>query len=90
MQTLRRAIPLFYAFDRINYKKQAPLYYEDCLALPNKFPKLFEAFCREDFVVTKPFLLGQPLEMQYNKSAKGQLGIIGMTKKKEAVNKWIS
>ena len=52
MQALRKAIPLFYAFDHINYKGCAPLYYEDCLALPNKFPKLYEAFCKGDFVVT--------------------------------------
>ena len=55
MQALRRAIPLFYAFDRINYKRWAPLYYEDCLALPNKFPKLYEPFSKGDFVVTQTF-----------------------------------
>ena len=55
MQALRRAIPLFYAFDRINYKRWAPLHYEDCLALPNKFPKLYEPFSKGDFVVTQTF-----------------------------------
>ena len=42
MQALRRAILTFYAFDRINYKRWAHLYHEDCLALPNKFPELYE------------------------------------------------
>ena len=32
--------------------------------------------------------LDQALEMQYNKPAKSQSGIVGITRKKEAVNKW--
>ena len=94
VQALRRAMPLFYAFNRINYKRWAPLYYEDCLALPNKFPKLYKAFCKGDFVVAQTFRksssipLDQASEMQYNKTAKSQSGIIGITRKKEAVNKW--
>ena len=69
MQVLRRAIPLFYAFDRINYRRRAPLYYEDCLALQNKFAKLYETFCKGNFVVTQTFRksgsipLEQALEM---------------------------
>ena len=94
VQALRRAMPLFYAFNRINYKRWAPLYYEDCLALPNKFPKLYKAFCKGDFVVAQTFRksssipLDQASEMQYNITAKSQSGIIGITRKKEAVNKW--
>ena len=94
MQALRRAIPLSYTFDRINYKRWAPLYYEDCLVLPNKSPKLYEAFCKVYFVATQTFRkvssipLDQALEIQYNKPAKNQSGIVGITRKKEAVNKW--
>ena len=93
IQALRRAIPYFYAYDRINYKRWAALYYEDCLALPNKFLKLYITFCKGDFVVTQTFRksssisLDQALEMQYNNPA-SQSGIIGITRKKEAVNKW--
>ena len=93
MQALRRAIPLFYAFNRINYKRWAPLYYEDCVALPNKFPKLYEAFCKGEFVVAQTFCksssipLDQALEMQYNNPAKSRSRIITRYYQKERSSK---
>ena len=51
-------------------------------------------FSKGDFVVTQTFRksssipLDQALEMQYNKPAKSQSGIIGITRKKKAIDKW--
>ena len=94
MSAVQRAIPIFFAYDRINYKHWVPLYYEDCLKLADKFPLLHQNFSQGGFVVTQSLRRGsgipmdQALEKQYNKPAKGQSGIIGMTRRKEAVCKW--
>ena len=67
------------------------MYYGDCLKLKEKHPSVFEFFVRGGFVVqlgNKNFSsvsMDQSLEMCCNKPAKGQGGIIGITRKKEAV-----
>ena len=49
LSALQRAIPLFFAFDRTNYSRWVPLYYNDCILLEEKFPDLFEGFMKGDF-----------------------------------------
>ena len=44
LSAVRRALPRCFTFDRVNYKRWLPLYYEDCLALPQNFPKIHDAF----------------------------------------------
>ena len=84
-------MPLCFAFDRVNYKRWLPLYYEDCLALPDKFPSIYECFLKGGFVVKHTSRSGsgvpmdQALEKAYNKPAKSQSGIIGISRRKEAV-----
>ena len=51
LSALHRALALCFGFDRINHKYFLPVCYEDCLALPSKFPKLYEGFTNGDFVV---------------------------------------
>ena len=43
LSALWRAIPLCFAFDRVNYKRWQPVYYEDCFAIPDQFPDKFLA-----------------------------------------------
>ena len=94
LSAVHRALALCFGFDRINYKRFLPVYYEDCLALPSKFPKLYEGFMNGDFVVRHSKRNGsavpvdQALEKEYNKPAKSQSGIIGITRRKGAVCKW--
>ena len=90
-----RAVPLFFAFDRINYKRCAPLYYEDCLSLADKFPMLYESFnnggfcCYTNLTKREWHSNGSSIrKKQYNKPAKSQLGVIGFPRRKEAVCKW--
>ena len=77
LSAVRRALPLCFAFDRVNYKRWLSLYYEDCLALPQNFPKIYEAFLEGDFTVKHTTKSGngvpmdQALEKEYNKPAKG-------------------
>lgn len=91
MSAFQRALPLFFSFGKINYARWGSVYYEDCLKLEENHPSVVESFVRGGFVVQhgdKNFSsvgMDQGLEMCYNKPAKGQGGIIGMTRRKEAV-----
>ena len=48
---VNRAMVLCFAFDRIKYERWLPIYYEDCLELPKRFPKMYQSFLKGDFVV---------------------------------------
>ena len=43
ISAVRRAIHLFFSFNRTNYRRLAPLYLEDCLLLETKFQKVMNA-----------------------------------------------
>ena len=94
LSVLRRAMPLFFSFDRTNCSRWVPLYYNDCILLEETFPDLFEGFMEGDFTVTQSkrkcsaILVDQAPEKEYKKNAKGKGGIIGFTREKEAVAKW--
>ena len=70
------------------------MYYEDCLKLADKFPLSHQNFSQGGFFVTQSLRRGsgipldQAFEKQYNKPAKGQSGIIDITRRNEAVCKW--
>ena len=51
LSAIRSALPLFFAFDRTNYSRWTPLYFEDCINLKGTFPLLHDSFEKEDFVV---------------------------------------
>ena len=91
LTALRPALPLCFAFDRVNCKCWLPLYYEDCLALPQTFPMIYSAFLEGDFTVKytansgSGVALDQALEKKYDKFAKGPSRIIGYTRRKESV-----
>ena len=51
LSAVEKAITLCFTFDRGNYKRWLPLYFNDCLALEDKFPSLHRAFVEGDFVV---------------------------------------
>ena len=94
LSAVNQALPLVFAFDRTNYKRWLPLYFEDCLAIPEKFPLIHDNFLCGGFVAKLSKLKGsaipmdQALESQYNKQAKSFSGIIGITRTKEAVCEW--
>ena len=39
---VRRCLPIFFAMGRTNYRRWAPLFYQDCLDLQSKFPDLYQ------------------------------------------------
>ena len=94
LSAVQRALPLSFTFDRTSDKRWLPLYFEDCLSLPERYPLIHENFLQGEFVVKLTKRKGsavpvdQALESKYNKQAKSSSGIIGITRRKEAVRKW--
>ncbi|KAK1899773.1 Bifunctional aspartokinase/homoserine dehydrogenase [Dissostichus eleginoides] len=93
LSAIERATSLFFFFGRTNYCRWTPLFLQDCYQLKDKFPLLYDSYMNGGFVVntTKkgsgvPF--DQALEQCYNRPAKVSGGIIGVTRKKEAVALW--
>lgn len=93
LSALERAVSLFFFFGRTNYCRWTPLFLQDCYQLKESFPLLYESYNNGGFVVntTKqgsgvPF--DQALEQHYNRPAKVSGGIIGVTRKKDAVALW--
>ena len=76
------------------YKRWLPLYFEDCLSLPKKYPSIYESFLQGGFVVrltqgnVSAIPTDQALEFKYSKPVKGAPGIIGITRRKAADGKW--
>ena len=94
LSAVQCALPLSFAFDRTNCKRWLPLYFEDCLSLPERYPSIHENFLQGEFVVKLTKRKGsavpvdQALESKYNKQAKSSSGIIRITRRKEVVCKW--
>ena len=53
LSAVRRALPLFFAFNRTNYSRWCPLYFEECMALDKTYPKIYESFVKGGFVVSQ-------------------------------------
>ena len=51
LSAIQLALQLVFAFDRTNYKRWLPLYLEDCLSLPIKYPSIYESVLDVKFVV---------------------------------------
>ena len=62
LSAVERAIKLFFAFDRTNYSRWAPLYLQVCLKLEQKFPLIYEEFMEKgSFVITHSFVIAHLL-----------------------------
>lgn len=94
VSSIRRAINLFFVTGRTNYSRWCPLFLEDLKDLQRRFPMVYKEFKAGGFVhqhsnrsgSAVPFDMA--LEKVYNKPAKVKGGIIGITKRKEAVTQW--
>ena len=93
LSAVERATSLFFFFGRTNYCRWTPLFLQDCYQLKDKFPLLYESYMNGGFVMNcnrkgsgVPF--DQALEQCYNRPAKVSGGIIGVTRKKDAVALW--
>ena len=75
-----------FSFDHINYKRWLPNYCKDFLALPKRFPEMYQSFLNGDFVVGhfSSEDSAVPMDQALEKSSDG---IIGFIQRKEAVCK---
>ena len=94
LSAFRRCMPLFFVFGKTNYAKYGSLFLQDCLDLKRKFPGIHKVFKKGGFVMYHTDRAGSAvgfdmaLEKVYNKPAKMVGGIIGITRRKEAVAQW--
>ena len=82
-------MPLFFAFDRTNYSRWVPLYYEDCIKLEETFPTIYDSFKEGGFVVHYTMRCGsgvpmdQALDKEYNKPTKVKAeSLVSLARKK--------
>ena len=91
--SIRCCLPLFFAFNKTNYARWGPIFYEDCMVLEEKFPLLYQSYQMGGFVIYRErpgsgIPMDQGLEQVYNKPAKRAGGVIGITRRKEAMAIW--
>ena len=58
VSVVRRALALFFAFNRSHYSRWYPLYFEDCLGLKSTYPDIFHCFIKKGFLVAQIFRKG--------------------------------
>ena len=73
--SMRCCLPLFFAFNKTNYARWGPIFYEDCMVLEEKFPLLYQSYQMGGFVIYRErpgsgIPMDQGLEQMYNKPAK--------------------
>ena len=94
LSAIERSLVIFFATGRPNYSRYGTLFYQDCLDLQRKFPDIYKHYKDGMFVCYMSERHGsgigfdQALEKAYNHTAKSTGGIIGMTRRKQAVAMW--
>ena len=94
LETTSRMVPYFYAMDRTNYSRWLPVYLFDMYQLPQKFPEVHEEFLKGNHAVSRS---AQPysrvwtdmaLEQSINLDSKKRGGIVDITQRSEALDRW--
>lgn len=86
--------PHFFSMDRVNYSKWLPIYLSDMDQLPITVPEVHYKFRKDSHAVnriTNPFSqmwTDMALEQSINLDRKSSGGIIGVTKKPDALARW--
>ena len=86
--------PYFYAMDRINYSRWLPVYLADMQQLPTTHPAVDEGFNNGNHAVSRsdnPFSqvwTDMALEQFINLDSKSKGGIIGISQKPGALERW--
>lgn len=96
LSSLRRMIPWFFAYDRPNYARYAPIYLMEMMNLRTTHPDIYEDMANGGFVVNRQNQYGfsnvavdQTIEQTLNRDSKTKGGLTGMTLRKGAVHRWI-
>ena len=87
-------LPYFFAMDRPNYSKWIPIYLIDMRKLPDTHPKVHEEFMNGNHSVSRSgqsfsqVWTDMALEQSVNLDSKKHGGIIGITLKPDALERW--
>ena len=96
LNAMCESLPWFRAAGRLNSAKYTPIYVADMRALEEQHPQSFQHLVSGGFVVRRTnnhnfnaVSTDQALEQTINKEGKSQGGIIGLTLRKKALNRWL-
>ncbi|XP_070581399.1 uncharacterized protein [Ptychodera flava] len=89
-------LPWYFAYGRVNYSRYLSVYLQEMSALPQTHPNVYEKFCEGEFAVQRsddhPFSMtpcDQIIEQTFNRESKTKGGLVGFTRNKGALNRWI-
>jgi hypothetical protein len=94
LTSVSEMLPLFFAFDRPNYSRWVAIYISDMHLLPETAPEVYQQFVSGNHVVARSVnkfcqvSTDMALEQSVNRDSKTKGGIIGLTKKTEALERW--
>ena len=93
LSAVERATSLFFFFGGTNYSWWTPIFPQDCYQLEDKFPLLYQSYVDSGFVMNgsrkgSAVMFDQAVGKCYNWLAKVSGGVIGVTRKKDAVALW--
>ncbi|KAK3924496.1 3-dehydroquinate synthase, partial [Frankliniella fusca] len=94
VSSIRDMLPLFFAWDKINYARWLSVHLKDLAELPLTAPDVASAFSKGFFSLPKtndPFTRISPDQVheQNNKIIKGQGGAIGLTEDRQSLLRWM-
>ena len=87
-------VPHFFSMDRVNYARWLPVYLSDMNMLESSHPEVFQEFVTGTHSVSRskqPFAQVWPdmaLEQSINFDSKSKGGIVGMSTREDAVERW--
>lgn len=93
LESFRKMLPMFFAYDHTNYARWGSVYICDMLNLSVQAPEVYEQFLKGNFVVKKSaggfnrISVDQALE-HVNKTSKDAGGIVGLTKNSTRLDEW--
>lgn len=93
LNSFRKMLPYFFAFDHTNYARWGTIYLLDMYKLPHTAPEVHKEFMNGNFVVKRlngnfnQLSIDQALE-HINKNSKDAGGIVGLTKNTTKLDEW--
>jgi len=94
LSTTSAMVPHFFSMDRVNYAGWLPVYLSDMHSLESKHPEVYQEFMAGNHSVShsqQPFAqvwTDMALEQSVNLDSKSKGGIVGLSTKEEAVERW--
>lgn len=94
LSTTAAMVPHFFSMDRVNYARWLPVYLSDMNMLELNHPQVYQEFIAGNHSISRskqPFAQVWPdmaLEQSINLDSKSKGGIVGMSTKEDAVERW--